>query len=171
MLPEGEVSGVLMSPWASIQSRPTLLALALGKGGDARHGADGDGVVAAEHQGKVGQGHDALDLARDDRRCPRDLTEVAGPRVPDLEFLHVLDDDVAFVHHLVSQLGQPLGDAGDTYCRGTHVHTPPSGAEIHGNAQDMDDHLRRSRGAQPTRAELHPSLGIEPHPFPRQHCC
>ena len=76
-----------------------------------------------------------------------DLGQVARAHVADLELLHVLDADVAVVHHRVAQLAQPVFDARDADGGRSHVHAAPAGAEVHRHAQHVDDHepSRRSR--------------------------
>ena len=99
-------------------------------------------MIAAEHQGKVPLGDDPLDLGADLAGGSGDLREVTGADVADLELLHVLDREVALVHHLVTQLGEALGEAGDADGGRSHVHTPPAGAEVHGDAEDVDRQRR-----------------------------
>ena len=140
MLPEGDESGRVDVAVGVDPEEAQLLPLPPAEGGDARHGARGDRVVAAEHQRKVAAGHDPIDLLARHRRRADDLGEVARVHVADLELLHVLDGDVAVVHDRVPQLAQPVLDPGDPDGGRPHVHAPPAGAEVHGDAQDVDDH-------------------------------
>src|SRR5215218_6308926 len=95
------------------------LILPLGIPRDARNGSHCDRVIPTQHQGEVTQAHDSPDFASKNGRGAGDLREIASPLVTDLELLHVLDDDVTLVDHLVSQLRQTVSDAGDANGGGT----------------------------------------------------
>ena len=97
-------------------------------------------MVAAEHQGEVTAAHDALYLSARHRRRAGDLRQVAGAYVPHLQLLHVLDGDVALVDHGVAELAQAVLDARDPDGGRPHVHPAPARAEVHGDAEDVDDH-------------------------------
>ena len=57
-------------------------------------------------RGKWPRAHDPLDLLARHRGRAGDLGQVARVHVADLELLHVLDGDVAVVHHRVPQLAR-----------------------------------------------------------------
>ncbi len=62
--PLGDVSGVFMSAWASIQMTPSFRscrAKMLGHGGDR---ADGDRMVASQHQRETPSLHNRFDALR-----------------------------------------------------------------------------------------------------------
>ena len=83
---------------------------------------------------------DAVHLLAGEGGGARDLGEITRAHVADLELLHVLDRNVAFVHHGVAQLAERRLHAGDPDGGRPHVHPPAAGAEVHGHAEDVDDH-------------------------------
>ena len=83
-LPDGEVSGVLMSEWASIQITPIFLALAPIKLGHARYRAGRQRVVAAQHQRRHALFQRLDDGFGGSRTGLRDLLQVAGTRAADV---------------------------------------------------------------------------------------
>ncbi len=101
-------------------------------------------MVAAQDQGEVAARRDPLHLPRDHLERARDLAEIAGARVADLERLHVLDDDVTLVHDGVAELAQPIGEPGDADGGGAHVHAAPTRSEVHRHTEHADDHGRAS---------------------------
>src|SRR5688500_8574222 len=75
------------------------------------HGAHRNRVIAAQVQREVAQSPAPLDLASNAGGRTGNLREIPGTLVTDLELLHVLDDDVTLVHHLVPQLRETIGDS------------------------------------------------------------
>src|SRR6476661_7514845 len=141
---------------------PCSLPFAPGEGRNARDAAHRDGVVTAEHQGKMVQCHDPFDLACDDTRGAGDFAEIAGAFIAHLELFHVFDDHIAVVDHLVAQLPEPPIHPSDPNGRGSHVDPPSTRAEIHRHTQNMDDHFRGAqrtwrRSTRPLASSLIPS--------------
>ena len=100
--------------------------------------ADGDTVVATEHQRHAALAEAAFDFLaqgftrREDRRL---VTQLAGADLLGLRNHHV---DVAAVDDLVSQRFEPLLEFRDAYRGRAHVNAAAARAEIHGNADNFD---------------------------------
>ena len=136
MLPDGLVSGVFMSPWASNQMRPTfcfLRAVVVRHAGDRPHR---DRVVAAEHQRQAARGERLLHLVTQAFAGRLDLLQVLELRIADRLGLLDRHVDVAGVVHVKAQLGNALMKLGDAEGRRPHVHTAAAGAEVEGHADD-----------------------------------
>src|SRR5829696_1117310 len=128
-----------------------FLLLSLRPRSDAGHSADGDRMIASEHQGKVASLHDVLDLTGQNGRHARDLSQISGPLIADLQLLHVLDNEVAVIHDLVAELTQAICDPRDADGGWPHINSAASGAEIHRHAKYVHDHRDvRDRGFQRT---------------------
>ena len=93
-LPDGLVSGVLRSPWASIQITPPGCPAAAARPGER---ADRDRVVAAEHERPGALAHGLLDERRELGAGLEDLGQVPRPLVGERERLGLGRDDVAAV--------------------------------------------------------------------------
>ena len=135
MLPEGEVSGVLKSAWASAQMRPVRSPDCGAR--DPRNGAYGDGVVPSQEDGKEPFG---------DYGCGPlgDLLAHALYGGEVLDFFARIDH-LGDGHPGVPKVGYPVVevlervlDTGVAYGAGSHVHAPTVLAEVHGHAEEAD---------------------------------
>ena len=142
-LPDGLVSGVLRSPWASIQITPPGCPAAAARPASV---PDRDRVVAAEHERPRALAHGLLDERRELRAGVEDLREVARALVHERERLRHRRDDVAAVGDGKPDLGQPLVEAGVADRRRPHVDTAPGLAEVEGCTDDRDG---TPHGAEP----------------------
>jgi hypothetical protein len=108
-------------------------------------------VISTQHQRKVAQTHDALDLAGNESGCSRDLGQIAGPGITNTELLDVLDDDITLINDLMSQLGEASSHAGNANSGRAHVDATPPGAEVHRDTEYMDDHTLAIAGCSRPR--------------------
>ena len=128
-----------MSPWASIQIRPTGLCVAL-----LAHSAAAATEPAARlwsppsTSGNPPLSNDIsahlVDLLAD----PRDVQNVFLPIVVLVLGLRNRGRQVAVVDDRVTQSREALAKAGDTKRRRAHVHAPAPAAEIERHANQMD---------------------------------
>ena len=141
-LPEGEVSGVLMSEWASIQMHADLLVSAAIELRHARDRADGQRMVAAEHQRRaalIERLHHRLGGAG---AGLGNLLQVVGVLAPEALRFRDLDLDVAAVGDLVAERLKARLQSGYAHGRRAHVHAAPAGAQVERHAH----HANAPRG-------------------------
>ena len=104
----------------------------------ARDRTHRDRVIAAQDQREVPQPGDlAHALAELDARGLDQIIEL-GARVADRAALRHRDGDIAVIGHAQAHLQQPVLEPGVADRVRPHVHTAPSGAEVHGHADDAD---------------------------------
>ena len=137
-LPLGEVSGVLMSEWASSQiESDALLAFAI-KLGQSGYGADAHGVVAAnrERDGALAQGGaDQVGVLLAGRG---DLPEITGVQLAGIFLLGEGYGDIAGIFDDVAE-GFQLGfESGDANRRRPHVNPAALLTKVERNANHLD---------------------------------
>jgi hypothetical protein len=104
--------------------------------GDACYGADGDGVIAAEHQGDASALHGAVDSGGELVAGGSDLGEEFGVTVAGGRGFGLLDGDVAKVVDVIAKGVQARIEIGDAEGGGSHVDAAAALAEIEGGADD-----------------------------------
>jgi hypothetical protein len=137
-LPLGEVSGVFMSGVRVDPDEADFALLAAKVAGDASHGADGHGVVAAQDQRDLFLGEGAVDHHRQTLAGERDLGQVFGAVGTFGQTFRLVDGHIAEIVGVVAEGGEALIQIGDADGGGTHVDTAAALAEVEGRADDGD---------------------------------
>ena len=137
-LPDGELSGVFISPCASSQIRPTRFDCLRKCPRDARRGADGNRVIAAKNQ----RNHILIERFADDfgdvLAGSGDFFEVLRILLAVVLLFRLPHSNVADVFHLAAELLQPRLQAGHAQGRRPHIHAAAAGAEVHWHTDDAN---------------------------------
>ena len=133
-LPDGVVSGVLQSAWASSQ----IVADRAVHAREATEHAQRDRVVAAQHQRQLAGLAARCDVVGDLAADVEDLVEVLGMRVALGQPLDRALGHRAEIANADAQLREPPHEPGVADRRRTHVDTAPPLPEVERCSQDRD---------------------------------
>ena len=137
-LPLGEESGVFMSVWASIQSRPIFWFLTAIKLGDAGDGTGGNRMISAEDQRNFA-GLERFENEVSAFGASRgNFLQVLGVRRAFFFLLRDGDGDVAGVFDDVADGFEAGFESGDADGGWTHVDAAARLAEVERNADHAD---------------------------------